>query len=637
MKNTIAERIYDFLKDFPPFNVLKEEELLIIAASVRVIYLEENSFVFEEDGEIHDCFYVVKDGAVGIFRNKDEILVDECDEGDIFGLRALLRKSNYQLSARAMEESIVYGIPSKLLEQFITTNTDANKFLITSFLTNTRNPYPDENEVTLFPQTEDARNDSSELTHLQSAPYSKDPITCIANTAIKEAAQAMGIKRVGSIVVTEKDRPIGIITDKDLRNKIATGLFSINDPVERIMSSPVITYPKKISVAEAQIAMLQKGVTHLCITKDGTPDSQLTGILSEHDIVVIHGNNPSFLFKEVQRAKTVEKLCAIRQKVQQLLSGYLDQQIPIFFITKVVSAINDAIVRQAIELSLKEMNTSPPARFGWLMLGSQGRKEQLLLTDQDNALIFEDVPKADYGRAMSYFLKLAKGITKKLNAIGFEYCPADMMASNPKWCLPLKEWKQQFNNWITNPDEDKIMLSTIFFDYDLVYGDRELVDQMTESIFTSIDSYEIFLVFLGLNALKNPPPLSFFRQFLVEQGGEHKDQFDIKARAIMPLVDAARLLVLSHNTKDHNNTILRFERLMQLEPQNKDLYAFCIDAFKTLLRFRTQEGLKQHNSGRFIDLKTLTKADRLKLKGCFKPIKDIQELIRVRFKLSQIM
>ncbi|MGB5820622.1 MAG: DUF294 nucleotidyltransferase-like domain-containing protein [Saonia sp.] len=637
MKNTIAERIYDFLKNFPPFNVLHEEELFTIATDVRVVYLEENSFIFKEDEEIHDYFYVVKDGAIGIFRNVDETLVDECDEGDIFGLRALLRKSNYQLSAKAMEESIVYGISSQLLERFITTNIDANKFLIASFVANTRNPYPEEDKGKLIHKTDNSRNGVSNLNYLQSAPYSKNPISCLPGTTIKEAAQTMSAKSVGSIVVTEKNRPIGIITDKDLRNKIATGLFAINGPVTQIMSSPVITYPKNISVADAQIAMLQKGVTHLCITKDGTPNSKLKGILSEHDIVVVHGNNPSFLFKEVKRAKTADKLYTVRQKVQQLLNGYLDQQIPISFITKIVSAINDALVQRAIDLSLEEMDTPPPIRFGWLMLGSQGRKEQLLLTDQDNALVFEDVSKADYDYTKDYFLRLARCITKKLNIIGFEYCPADMMASNPKWCMSLSEWKKQFNSWITQPDEDKIMLSTIFFDYHLVYGHHELVDQLSESIFKSIDSYEIFLNFLGLNALKNPPPLSFFRQFLVEQGGEHKDQFDIKARAIMPLVDAARLLILSHKIVGHNSTVLRFEELMRLEPQNKDLYTFCIDAFEILLRFRTQQGLKKNDSGRFIDLKTLSKIDRLKLKGCFTPIKGIQELIRVRFKLSQIM
>jgi CBS domain-containing protein len=142
MKNTIAERIYDFLKDFPPFNALESDQLMTICENVRVGYYEKDKFVFEKNDEVHDSFYVVKDGAVGIFRDND-ILVDECDEGDIFGLRALIRKSEYRLSAKAIEESIVYSISSQLLEEFITTNVHANKFLMASFASNTLNRYGD--------------------------------------------------------------------------------------------------------------------------------------------------------------------------------------------------------------------------------------------------------------------------------------------------------------------------------------------------------------------------------------------------------------------------------------------------------------------------------------------------------------
>jgi CBS domain-containing protein len=212
-----------------------------------------------------------------------------------------------------------------------------------------------------------------------------------------------------------------------------------------------------------------------------------------------------------------------------------------------------------------------------------------------------------------------------------------MMASNPKWCLSVDEWKTQFHRWISTPDQDNLMLCTIFFDYDMVYGSLDLVSELSESIFESIDAHDIFLNYLGRNALQNPPPLSFFRQFLVEESGEHKDQFDIKARAMMPLVDAARLLILSHNVKTVNNTLERYEKLIELEPQNKDVYLFCIEAYKDLLRFRTEQGLTNSDSGRFIDLESLNKGNRLKLKRSFKAVKSIQELIQTRFKLSQLM
>ena len=152
-----------------------------------------------------------------------------------------------------------------------------------------------------------------------------------------------------------------------------------------------------------------------------------------------------------------------------------------------------------------------------------------------------------------------------------------------------------------------------------------------------VECTKVFLNFLGRNALVNPPPLGFFRQFLVESDGAHKDQFDLKSRALMPLIDAARLLTLSLNVKNKNNTIERFEKLAKLEPQNKDLYFSCIDAFKILLRYRTEQGIKHNDSGRFIELNNLSKSEKLKLKGCFKPIKDIQELLNIRYNLAQMM
>ncbi|SNR58367.1 DUF294 nucleotidyltransferase-like domain-containing protein [Lutibacter flavus] len=639
MKNTIAERIFDFLKNFPPFDILNKEQLLKISTNVKVIYVENNTFVFKQEENPHQNFYVVKDGAIGLYRaiENDQILVDICDEGDIFGLRPLVQNDHYLMSAKANEESILYAISVDILKEIIASNDKVNKFLIASFSSNIKTPYAQNSTRHLFANVETLESNNSNLTDFRTAEYSKNPVTCSKSTTIKEAALIMSSKRVGSILIIESKNPIGIITDKDLRLKIATGLISIDEKVSEIMSSPVITVSEKITTAEAQIAMLKHKITHLCITKDGTPNTELIGIMSEHDIVVLQGNNPSVLMKEIKRAKDVNTLKYIREKASTLLKSYIEQRIPITFISNIISEITNAITVKAIELSLNEMDTKPPVKFGWLALGSQGRKEQLLITDQDNALVFNDVKEEDYSKTKSYFLLLSKKITEKLNIVGFEYCPAEMMASNPNWCLSLCEWNAQFNTWITKPTEKAIMMCTIFFDYNLIYGDKELVTKMSEFIFKTINSFEIFLNFLGKNALINPAPLGFFRQFLVENDGKHKDQFDIKSRALMPLIDAARLISLSHNFKDENNTIARFKKIAELEPQNKDLYLSCLDAFKILLRFRTEQGIKHNDSGRYIALDNLSKSEKLKLKSCFKPIKDIQDLLNIRYNLAQMM
>ncbi|RXP63498.1 CBS domain-containing protein [Lutibacter sp. HS1-25] len=637
MKNTIAERIFDFLKEYPPFNLISKETLCEISRNVEIQYYEKDQIIFDQNDPPQDNFYIIYEGVVRLYRFVDDkkINIDICDEGDVFGLRPLIMNENYTMGAAANEETILYGIPTHLFKDIILNYPKVSQFLIASFATNTRDPFSDKHKGKLFANISSVNKMDNSYAETQSAKYSKNPITCSINTSIKEACMIMTGHIINSIIVSENHIPIGIITDKDIRTKVGTGVYSIFDPVSKIMTSPVITFPENITVAEAQIALIKHKVSHICITKDGTDQSELVGILAEHDLTMLQSNNPIFLAREIKSAKDVETLKYIRTKASELTRGYLEQEIPIYFITKVISEINTAITKQIIKLVIKEIGTEPPVAYAWLAMGSQGRKEQLLMTDQDNALVFENVEEEDYEKTKAYFLNFSTKITEKLNIVGFEYCPANIMASNPKWCLSVKEWKAQFKDWVKHPTSDKILLSIIFFDFEYIFGDKNLYERMSESVFRYIANKQTFLGFLSKATLDNPAPLGFFKQFLVEQDGENKDQFDIKSRAIRPLVDAARIFSLHHNLKI-NNTIARYEKLMEVEPQNRDIFESCANAFKILLQFRTSQGLAKNDSGKFVDINSLSKSDRLKLKSCFKPIKNIQESLKLRFNVSQI-
>src|SRR5690606_9719705 len=351
-------------------------------------------------------------------------------------------------------------------------------------------------------------------------------------------------------------------------------------------------------------------------------------------IIATLGNNPTAILKDIKRATRTKALRTARRQANGLLKSYLEQNIPVAHIANIISQINDAVTMKAIDIALEKMPTPPPVTFSWLALGSQGRKEQLLFSDQDNALIFEDVPADKYEETQNYFLELAKLVNKSLNKVGFEYCEADMMAKNPAWCKSISEWKAQFKDWILNTDEKAILLSSIFFDFSHIYGNQQLEKELTDAIYKTLSGASVFFRFLGRDALKNPSPLGFFKQFLVEQDGEHKDLFNIKYRALMPLIDAARLLILSKQVRGVNNTYERFEKLAELEPNNKELYESCAYAFKALLKFKTKQGILHNNSGKLIELETLTKEEKLKLKRCFKPLHDIQEALKLRFDLA---
>ena len=629
--------VFDFLKNYPPFNLIPNATLLEISQNVEIQYFEKDQIIFSQNDQPHEHFYIINQGSIRLYRfiENEKHMLDICDEGDLFGLRPLIMKENYVMGASANEETILYGIPIELFHDIILNYPKVSQFLIASFATNTREPFSEKHKGKLFANVSAIQKIEHGFSEIQAANYNKNPIACSPDTTIQTACIIMTKNIINSIIITENDIPIGIITDKDIRTKIGTGLYKITNKVSDIMTKPVVTFPQNISVAEAQIMILKHRVSHLCITKDGTNKSGLVGILTQQDLILTQGNSPSFLTKEIKNAKDSETLKHIRAKASDLTKGYLEQEIPIYFVTKVISEINTAITKKAIKMSISEIGKQPPVSFSWLALGSQGRKEQLLMTDQDNALVFENVPPAEYNAVKNYFTELAEKVTEKLNIVGFDYCPANIMASNPKWCISFEEWEQQFEEWITDPIPEKILLSIIFFDFALIYGDETLYNKMAQSVFKTIEKNQIFLSFLGKVTLDNPPPLGFFKQFLVEEDGENKDSFDIKSRAIRPLVDAARILSLHHNLRV-NNTIARYEKLMEAEPQNRDLFESCANAFKILLQFRTSQGLANNDNGKFVDINNLNKADRLKLKNCFKPIKNVQEAIKTRFRTSQI-
>ncbi len=642
MSNTISHRIYDFLKEHPPFSFISKEELVNISKQIIVMYSENNKILFMQGEKPPSYFYVVREGAVKLYTEfkGEKFLIDVCDEGDIFGIRPLISADQtYTLTAVVYEESLIYKIPTGSFLEIMKVNKGVENYFSSSFTGGIRNPYSKYSKQKLFDDSTNSLRSTFNFSEIQSIPISNKTITCRIDTSIKDAAKIMRENKVGSIVIIDENtNPIGIITDRDLRNKVVAGDFCSDCKIENIMSSPVITSNVETTVADLQIVMIKNNIHHVCITEDGTTKSKMIGMISEHDILVLHGNNPSVFIREIKRAKSSDQLKQIRLNAEQLLKKYLQQEISISFISRIITEINNSINIKAIEIIISKLkndgNELPNVKWCWLALGSQGREEQLLRSDQDNALVFDDVEISEYQKTKEYFLQLAKGVNEILNECGFDYCPANVMASNSKWCLSLSEWNKQFENWIYSPGNKEVMYSTIFFDFNPIYGDFELSEKMADNIYRTIDNQESFLSFLAKNALENPPPLSFFRDFMFEHNGEHKNEFDIKARAMMPLVDGARVLTLAARIKGINSTIKRFNKLAEIEPENKELFEQLEDAYEIVIRFRAMQGLKHNNLGRYFRPDELNKMQRLMLRNCFRPIKELQTILTVRFNLK---
>jgi CBS domain-containing protein len=634
MTNAISQRVADFLKEYEPFNYLSFDDLIKIANTIRVINLEKHKSLFQINDVLHDSFYVVASGVIHltVISDAEETLLNKCYAGDIFGLRPFFAKNNYQMTAKAREESIVYAIPIATFKPFVAQNSDVLNFLLESFATNTKGSL-DKNH-NLISDNVGYSDNQSDMLYFQSLTYNKTPLKIGTNTIIKDAAQLVTDNMLDSVLITEDSYPVGIVTDKDFRSKVATGRVAFSNTIDKIMASPVITVTENISVAEAQLIMLKYGVTHLCVTHDGTDKSDVKGIISEHDLVVAQANNPGVLLKEIKRSQSAKELKLVRDKLSDIIQSSLNKNIPLTHINSIAGEITLAIVKRAVEQSILDLG-SPPARFAWLCIGSQGRKEQLLLTDQDSILVFEDVSAEKYRDVKDYFLKLAKKTTATLEKVGFVFCPQGHMSSNMLWCKSLTDWSKQYNNWMNTPGEKSNEISSVFFDYEIAFGEQKLEDAITEVIFKNAKNNVLFFDYLGNDALKKPAPLNFFKKFNLEEEGENKGKFDIKTKALMPLIDGARLLVLNNNIKGINSTYLRYKQLAMIDPKYSEIYLNCADAFLVLSKFRAQEGLKNDSSGQYINLEELNKVDREKLKNALAPMRELEELIKDRFQLTQ--
>lgn len=634
MSNAISQRVADFLKEYEPFSFLSYDDLIKITLTIRVINLEKHKTLFQINDALHDSFYVVASGTIHltVISDADESLLNKCYPGDIFGLRPFFAKNNYQMNAKAREESILYAIPIETFKPYVAQNPEVLNFLLESFATNSKNPADKYNNKLISDNV--VSDTQSDTLYFQSLNYSKSPVKVTASTKIKEVATLMTENLMNSALISDNNQPIGIVTDTDFRTKVATGKVEISQPINSIMASPVVTVSENISVAEAQLIMLKHGVTHLCVTFDGTDKSDIKGVISEHDLVVAQASNPGILLKEIKRSQSAKDLKQVRDKLSEIVQTSLEKNIPLTHINSISGEITLAIVKRAVELAILDLG-SPPARFAWLSIGSQGRKEQTLLTDQDSILVFEDVAADKYRDVKDYFIKLAKKATSTLEKVGYSNCPQNHMASNLLWCKSLSDWIKQYNNWMNTPGEVSNEISSVFFDYDLAFGEQQLEDAITETIFRNVKNNALFFDYLGNDALKKPAPLNFFKKFNLEEEGENKGKFDIKNRAIMPLIDGARIMTLSLTIRGINNTFLRFKQLAISDPKHAEIYLNCAEAFLSLSKFRTVNGIKNDSDGQFINIEELSKSDKEKLKNAFAPMEDLEELIKDRFQLTQ--
>ncbi|GAB5045704.1 DUF294 nucleotidyltransferase-like domain-containing protein [Thermodesulfovibrio sp. TK110] len=464
---------------------------------------------------------------------------------------------------------------------------------------------------------------------------SKNVISVPEHTPLREAARIMCENGISSLVIMNSEGiPVGIITDKDLRRKVVAAARDVNEPVKNIMSFPIINVDAKDYCFEAIVRMLKYNIHHLLVIKNG----QIGGIITNHDIMMLQGFSPVTIVRDIEMQQSIEGIISTSKQITNLVGNLLQQGAKASNITRIITEINDRIVRKIAQFAEREFGP-PPVPYCWIVFGSEGRKEQTFKTDQDNALIYSDPPEGQEESIRKYFLEFAHYIKDSLLKCGFPACPGDIMASNPKWCQPLKIWKKYFSQWIYTPKGESITLSNIFFDFRAIYGEFSLEESLRDYLLNTVKDQKIFLGYLANLAVKNKPPLGFFKTFVVEKSGEHKDKLNIKIKGIAPIVDIVRLFSLEKGIRE-TSTLERIEALKNKHGVVKDYAEEIIYAFEFLMLLRIKHQYEQVIQGimpdNFIDPETLSNLEKKLLKDTFHLISKLQDILIERYKLMII-
>jgi signal-transduction protein with cAMP-binding, CBS, and nucleotidyltransferase domain/F0F1-type ATP synthase membrane subunit b/b' len=482
-------------------------------------------------------------------------------------------------------------------------------------------------------ETEQLSNEIQTSLLLMNQPikhFVKELIKCNIETSVHNVALTMTRKNQDVIFITQNDNIIGIVTDSDLRSRVLAKNIDPASSVAQIMTSPVISIQDNILLYEAVLIFNKKNISHLAVKNS---KSEIIGILNNADAHKMQRNSISYLVREVEIAENVERIEKTTNKLPVLIKALIDSGARTQNITRIITSLTDAITNRVISLAIETLGP-PPCKFAFIAVGSEGRMEQTLATDQDNAIIFDNIDKENHKVYKTYFLELGKKVTEALDRLGFKYCNGEVMANNPKWVLSLNEWKNQFKTWINNSDPKSILEAGIFFDFRCIYGDQQFTKDLQNYVFQAIENKAVFFQHMANPIIKYKSVVNLFGNIVGDSKDNDHSALDIK-KIILPIVSFIRLYSLKYKITE-TNSILRLEKLNSENFISKSLYSEIIVSYNYLMllrfRFQTNELLKKQTPDNLINIEELTDVEKTTIKKIISEISDLQTQLNFDFK-----
>lgn len=460
--------------------------------------------------------------------------------------------------------------------------------------------------------------------------YVRGIVKCSIDSSVEQVIDLMTRKEKDIVFVVNNDVIVGVISESDLKNRVLAKNLELQKTALEIMSAPVVTLSEKALSYQAVLKMKTKHVSHLAITNES---GKIYGELKEQDLLHIQTNTISNLIYEAENARDVRELKAIHSKLPILVNALIEGSTKTRNITSIITSLADGITRRIIALAIEDVGT-PPCDFAFITMGSEGREEQTLKTDQDNAIVFADQKNGDTEHVHRYFRQLGEKISIDLDTVGYAFCDGNIMAKNPKWVQPLAVWKEYFTTWINSSDPESILDSSIFFDFKCIYGNDEFCTLLRQHVNKNIDNKPVFFYNLAQSVTKFKPPLSFFGNIVGEHQHTDENKIDIK-KVLLPVTGFIRIYALQRQV-NHTNSMLRLNQLHEENIVNKSMHDELLQSYNFLmyqrLRFQAKDILSGKAPTNKVNMQALTPIEVTTLKKVLNEISNFQSKLNADYK-----
>ncbi len=573
--------IRDFLAQHEPFDALPDAVLDTLPGALSVEYFRRGSKLIATGRDNHHL-YVLRSGAVEVL-DAQGTLVDRGGAGSCHGSITLTQGNPSTFDVTAIEDTLALLVPAEVFHRLRAEHPGVDAFFDAQRRHRMR---------TAVAELQVTAGGAILKTRVRDI-IEREPVVVPLTATVREAAQVMSQRRVSSLLVMDDGRLAGIVTDRDLRTRVVAAGLDTGAPVTEVMTADPVTGRDDALAFQVLLEMVGRTIHHLPVVDDrGAP----MGLVTTTDLLRLEQSNPVYLAGDIAKQETVEGIAAVVERLPRVVEALVRQDATADDVGRIVTSVGDAVEQRLIDLAEADLG-APPVPYCWVALGSRARLEQALAADQDTAMIIDDTVTSEQEE---WFTRLAERVVDGLEACGYPRCKGDAMATNPRWRRPLAQWREEFARWMRRPEPEALLTASIFFDMRPVKGDLTLHARLQDFVVETAPGAGIFLAHLAAHAARNEPPLGFFRHFVLEKHGEHRDTLDIKKGGLLGVVELARVHGLAVGSRSVN-TLARLHDARDGGAISHELADDLRDAFEFIGYVRLRHQAEQVRAGRPVD------------------------------------